>query len=74
MTGMNNSSLHDSYAANYDSQIQEFDCHLADVLFGLCYEFIRPGDKLLDVGIGSGLSSQNFAQAGLNVYGMIFPL
>ena len=36
----------------------------------MCYEFIRAGDTLLNLGIGTGLSSINFARAGLVVYGM----
>jgi predicted TPR repeat methyltransferase len=67
-----NAILHDAYAADYDAQVQAYDCHIADVLFGLCYEFTRPGQFLLDAGIGSGLSAQLFAQAGLEVYGMDF--
>jgi predicted TPR repeat methyltransferase len=52
--------------------VQAYDCHVADLLFGLCYEFTRPGQRLLDAGIGSGLSAQRFAQAGLKVSGMDF--
>jgi predicted TPR repeat methyltransferase len=67
-----NAALHDAYAADYDDQVQAYDCNVADVLFGLCYEFVRPGQRLLDVGIGSGLSTQLFAKAGLEIYGMDF--
>ena len=65
-------ALHDAYAADYDAQVQTYDCHVAEVLFGLCYEFIQPGQRLLDVGIGSGISAQLFAKAGLEIYGMDF--
>ncbi len=57
----NKASQHDSYAADYDSQVQAYDCHLADVLFGLCYAFIQPGQHMLDAGIGSGLMFIPFA-------------
>jgi len=67
-----NAAQHDAYAAEYDAQVQAYDCHVADVLFGLCYEFTRPDQRLLDAGIGSGLSARLFAQAGLEVYGMDF--
>ncbi|MBP1466448.1 class I SAM-dependent methyltransferase [Candidatus Chloroploca sp. M-50] len=63
---------HDSYAADYDAQVRAYDCYIADLVFGLCYEFIRPGQNLLDVGTGSGLSAQPFAKAGLHVAGMDF--
>jgi predicted TPR repeat methyltransferase len=67
-----NAALHDAYAAAYDAQVAAYDCHVADLLFGLCYEFTRPGQRLLDAGIGSGLSAQPFARAGLRVSGMDF--
>lgn len=65
-------ALHDAYAAAYDGQVRAYECYLAEVLFGLAYEYIRPGERLLDVGIGSGLSAAPFAAAGLMVYGMDF--
>jgi predicted TPR repeat methyltransferase len=67
-----NPTQHDSYAAVYDAQVRAYDCHIADLLFGLCYEFTRPGQSLLDVGTGSGLAAQPFARAGLQVSGMDF--
>jgi predicted TPR repeat methyltransferase len=66
------SNLHDLYAADYDNQVQACECHVADVLFGLCYEFIQPRQSLLDLGIGSGLSAALFAKAGLKIHGMDF--
>jgi predicted TPR repeat methyltransferase len=72
MTKDMNAALHDVYACDYDKQVQAYDCHLADVLFGLCYEFIQSGQSLLDVGIGSGLSALLFAKSGLQVHGMDF--
>jgi predicted TPR repeat methyltransferase len=63
---------HDSYADDYDNQVKAYDCYIGDVLFGLCYEFTQPGMKLLDAGIGSGLSAAPFAKAGLEVFGMDF--
>jgi predicted TPR repeat methyltransferase len=72
MTEQTNATLHDAYAADYDDQVRAYDCHVADLLFGLCYEFTRPGQSLLDLGIGSGLSARPFAQAGLTISGMDF--
>lgn len=65
-------AYHDAYAADYDSQVKEFGCHIEDVVFGLCYEYTRPGQSLLDLGIGSGLSAIPFVRAGLQVWGMDF--
>ena len=65
-------TLHDAYAADYDAQVSAYDCYLAEALFGLCYDFVQPGQSLLDLGIGSGLSAAPFARAGLRVAGMDF--
>lgn len=67
-----NATLHDAYAAEYDQQVQAYGCYVADVLFGLCYEYVQPGQRLLDAGVGSGLSAQLFAKAGLAIHGMDF--
>ena len=64
------SSKHDLFAENYDQHIKAYDCYLADVLFGLSFEFITATQILLDIGIGTGLSSKLFHQAGLEVWGM----
>jgi len=40
------------------------------VAFGLTYDFITPGDSILDIGIGTGLSSALFHKAGLRVFGV----
>ncbi len=63
---------HDAYAADYDSDVQAYGCYLAEALFGLCYELVQPGQPLLDLGIGTGLSAHLFARAGVLVYGMDF--
>ena len=67
-----NADLHDAYAADYDAEVLAYDCHIAGLLFGLCYEFTCPDQRLFDAGIGSGLSSALFAKAGLEVHGMDF--
>ena len=40
------------------------------VAFGLIYEFIRPGQSILDIGIGTGRGAALFSKAGLTVHGM----
>ena len=57
-------------AISYDEQAQETHWFGSEVVFGLTYEFIRSGDTLLDLGIGSGLSSILFHKSGLSVYGL----
>lgn len=72
MTSVSKAAQHDAYAAEYESQVEAYYCHITDALFGLTYEFTSPGQVLLDIGIGSGLSSQLFARAGLEIHGMDF--
>jgi predicted TPR repeat methyltransferase len=64
--------LHDAYAATYDQEVQAYGCYLQEALFGLSFEALQPGQRVLDAGIGSGLSAALFAKAGLQVYGFDF--
>ena len=36
----------------------------------MCFESVQPDEKLLDIGIGTGLASMPFATLGLYVYGL----
>lgn len=65
-------SLHDAYANDYDQQVQDYGAYISDALFGLCFVYLQPGQRLLDIGIGTGLSAAPFAKTGLKVYGMDF--
>src|SRR5690606_29952736 len=60
----------DQSAAGYDDQARATNWYGPEVIFGLTYEFIKPGETLLDLGIGSGLSSILFHRAGVQVYGL----
>lgn len=60
---------HEDEAAQYDEQVKHYEYHVHDVLFGMCFEFIKTNERLLDVGIGTGLGSLPFARAGLQVFG-----
>jgi predicted TPR repeat methyltransferase len=64
------SEFHDSYASSYDRQAREYHCFVPEILFGLVFEYVKPGERLLDAGIGTGLSAAPFAKAGLKVYGI----
>jgi predicted TPR repeat methyltransferase len=57
-------------ADQYDEQARTSNWLGPEVIFGLVYEFIKPGESVLDIGIGSGLSSILFHQAGLRVFGL----
>jgi ubiquinone/menaquinone biosynthesis C-methylase UbiE len=43
-----------------------------EILFGLAFRHINSGEKVLDLGIGTGLISELFHKAGTQVYGMDF--
>ena len=57
-------------AEGYDEQARNTEWFGSEVVFGLAYEFVLPGEALLDLGIGSGLSSLPFHKAGLRIYGL----
>lgn len=57
-------------AVEYDQRARETIWLGPDIVFGLAYEFVKPGDSVLDLGIGSGLSSILFHKAYLRVYGL----
>jgi predicted TPR repeat methyltransferase len=56
-------------ATQYESQAVEIGWHGHEILFGLMYEFVKPDETLLDIGIGTGLSSSLFHKAGLQISG-----
>ena len=62
--------LHDRIAGEYDSLVKKYNSHIHELLFGMCFEYVKPGDSLLDLGIGTGLSSFLFTKAGLHITGL----
>jgi predicted TPR repeat methyltransferase len=57
-------------ASEYDRSKEAQGWRGPEVVFGLMYSFVNPGESVLDIGIGTGLSSQLFHKAGLSVHGM----
>jgi predicted TPR repeat methyltransferase len=62
--------VHDEHAVKYDQQVRDYKWFGHDVLFGMSFEYVNPDDRLLDLGIGTGLSSQAFADIGLEIFGV----
>ena len=69
MSRANPSDSHDKEAALYDQYVSDGGCYGNEALFGLMYEFVKPGETVLDMGIGTGLSSLLFHRMGLHVSG-----
>ena len=60
--------VHDHEANQYDQQAKTWGWN-PDVFFGLMWEYVRLGDRLLDAGIGTGLCSEPFLKAGVEISG-----
>lgn len=58
------------HAKNYDQKALEAEWLDPEIIFGLTYKYIEPNETILDIGIGTGLSSALFHKAGLRVYGI----
>jgi predicted TPR repeat methyltransferase len=61
---------HERSASCYDDMSRQVENHGHEILFGLAFEYTKPGETILDVGIGTGLSSALFHKAGLKVHGI----
>lgn len=58
------------FASKYDNLIQDQNWYGPEILFGMIFEYIKPGDTILDIGIGTGLSAIYFHKFGLKVFGL----
>lgn len=57
-------------ASPYDEEVKAYCSYGHEVIFGMVFEFVSPGEKLLDIGIGTGLASKHFSEIGLKVFGL----
>ncbi len=62
--------LTNEFAAKYDKHVTKGLWKGPEVLFNELKKFIKPNDKLLDIGIGTGLASVPFKNAGIEIYGI----
>ena len=58
------------FASQYDFTVGQFHCHIDAAVFGMMYSHVQPGEKVLDIGIGTGLSSERLSSYGMDVYGL----
>ena len=71
MTAVRN-VFNSDHVADYDKNAEKANWLDPAITFGMAYQFVQPGDRLLDIGIGTGLSSQLFYKAGLEIHGIDF--
>jgi predicted TPR repeat methyltransferase len=62
--------MSDDFASEYDASVGTKHWYGPEVLFGLMYEYLKPGQLLLDIGTGTGMSARMFHSAGLRIYGV----
>lgn len=62
-------SVHDQEAILYDKQVHRYTNYAHDALFGMSFEYVNNVDRMLDLGIGTGLASRSFAKMGVEVHG-----
>jgi len=65
-----NKPVYEEFASQYDEEVKAYDSYGHDVIFGMCFQFVRTDEQLLDIGIGTGLASIHFSNIGLKVYGL----
>ena len=63
-------AYYDEFAPEYDKLASEYYWLSPKVMFGMLYEYTKPNDKILDIGIGTGLSSCPFKSVGMDVFGI----
>lgn len=65
-----NEPVYRESANKYDREVRAYNSYGHEVIFGMSFEYISVEEKLLDIGIGTGLASVHFSEVGLKVYGL----
>jgi predicted TPR repeat methyltransferase len=66
----NNLFFSNEFALKYDDLVGKQNWYGSEILLGMIFEYLKTKDKILDIGIGTGLSATNFYTLGLDVYGL----
>ncbi len=70
MNSSKNRDLADNFAKDYDQSADKYGWVAPEVVFGMTYHLLEPDEKVLDIGIGTGLSSACYHKAGCRVVGI----
>jgi len=70
MTTNTNIESANEFASIYDEYVMNCQWVGVDILFGLMFKYLQPNQKILDIGIGTGLSAFPFKKYGLNIFGI----
>lgn len=66
----NNLFFNNEFVLKYDDLVGKQNWYGAEILLGMIFEYLETKDKILDIGIGTGLSATGFHTLGLEVYGL----
>ena len=67
---MNKKYDYKNISCDYDDISKKYKWHAPEIVFGLLYDYVQIGTKLLDIGIGTGICSQRFYKEGVEIFGL----
>lgn len=70
MNKESNLFFNNEFALHYDDMVRKQKWYGAEILLGMIFEYVKAGDKILDLGIGTGLSAVGFHALGMQVHGL----